>query len=162
MSSRKPPILCLDFDGVINSYATGWSDSIPDPPTPGTAQFLYDAQQAGFRIVVVSSRFHHRDGKVAVSNYVWRLLDDEFGTNVADAVHMSIDFSDTRPPAFVTLDDRALTFTGTWPSIETLKAFQPWHKKVKDGSGEPADAPQYRQLTTSPASAGPSATPDPT
>ena len=34
-----------------------------------------------------------------------------------------------KPPAMVTLDDRAITFTGEWPSIETLLAFKPWNKK---------------------------------
>lgn len=35
----------------------------------------------------------------------------------------------TKPSAFVTLDDRALTFDGHWPEIDALKAFKPWNKK---------------------------------
>ena len=35
-------------------------------------------------------------------------------------------FPEHKPPAMVTLDDRALTFTGVWPAIETLRHFQPW------------------------------------
>lgn len=31
--------------------------------------------------------------------------------------------------ALVTIDDRAVTFTGEWPSIDALMAFQPWNKK---------------------------------
>ena len=36
-----------------------------------------------------------------------------------------------KPPATVTLDDRALTFTGTWPSIDALLAFRPWNKRER-------------------------------
>ena len=40
-------------------------------------------------------------------------------------------FSSEKPPAMVTIDDRALTFDGTWPAIEMLKAFQPWNKRTR-------------------------------
>jgi hypothetical protein len=42
------PILCVDFDGVINSYKSGGlarggrSDYIPDPPVPGALRWLND------------------------------------------------------------------------------------------------------------------------
>jgi hypothetical protein len=33
----RKPILCLDFDGVLHSYTSGWKGAavIPDPPVPG-------------------------------------------------------------------------------------------------------------------------------
>ena len=34
-----------------------------------------------------------------------------------------------KPPAMVTIDDRAITFTGEWPDLDDLKAFKPWNKR---------------------------------
>jgi len=45
------PILCVDFDGVINSYKSGGlarggrSDYIPDPPVPGALRWLNEAMK---------------------------------------------------------------------------------------------------------------------
>lgn len=44
-------------------------------------------------------------------------------------------------PALITIDDRAITFNGTWPRMEDLKAFQPWNKRVVGATG---DHPQGR------------------
>lgn len=40
----------------------------------------------------------------------------------------NIQFPTEKPPAMVTLDDRALTFTGVWPGMDTLLNFKPWNK----------------------------------
>lgn len=37
-------------------------------------------------------------------------------------------FVTEKPPAMVTLDDRALTFTGIFPAMSQLKSFKPWNK----------------------------------
>ena len=39
------PILCVDFDGVIHSYTSGWEgiDMIPDPPVEGAIKWLWRA-----------------------------------------------------------------------------------------------------------------------
>ena len=36
------PIICVDFDGVIHSYKSGWRGVavIPDPPVPGAIEWL--------------------------------------------------------------------------------------------------------------------------
>jgi len=45
------PILCLDFDGVIHSYSSGWkgADVIPDPPVPGAFDFIRRAKSISGR-----------------------------------------------------------------------------------------------------------------
>ena len=44
---------------------------------------------------------------------------------VLDSIH----FPKEKPPAFLTIDDRAWQFTGKWPSIADIRAFKPWYAK---------------------------------
>lgn len=133
------PILCLDFDGVLHSYTSGWveADFIPDPPVPGAMQFLYDAIQH-FDVKVHSSRSHQKGGIRAMNTWVayWarKELKNDDPDYKANAVINAICMPQTawpinKPPAMVSIDDRALTFTGTWPSVDELKNFKPWNKK---------------------------------
>jgi hypothetical protein len=130
MADRKP-ILCLDFDGVLHSYKSGWQGAtvIPDPPVDGAAEFLRRAVEA-FDVEVHSSRSGEESGPAAMRFWLWKVLRD--GGMLPDAatemVGQRIAFPRHKPPAFVTLDDRAVTFTGQWPTIEELLAFEPWWK----------------------------------
>src|SRR6516162_4169866 len=65
------PILCLDFDGVIHSYTSGWkgADVIPDPPVPGALLFMYEAQEH-FTVAVFSSRSNQPHGVYAMKKYI--------------------------------------------------------------------------------------------
>jgi hypothetical protein len=135
----RKPILCLDFDGVIHSYASGWkgADIIPDPPVAGVADFIVTAQEH-FTVVVHSSRSCQPGGVEAMKRYVHKIsVDGDHDGSAFDAVQWPTE----KPPAQVTIDDRALTFNGTWPRIEDLKAFQPWNKRIVGATG---DHPQGR------------------
>jgi hypothetical protein len=132
MSTR--PILCLDFDGVLHSYSSGWQgpDVIPDPPVPGAIAFLREAVQH-FTVAIYSSRSNQPGGKDAMRAWLalWAERDSPPG---ADLTFVDgIKWPQEKPGAFVTLDDRALTFTGQWPTMNTLKAFRPWHKRPDSG-----------------------------
>lgn len=126
------PILCLDFDGVIHSYTSGWqgADNIPDPPVPGAIAFLKEAVKH-FRVAIFSSRSCQPGGGVAMRTWLGAfILHEDPEVIWQDPPWFAeIEWPTEKPAAMVTIDDRAITFDGTWPSMETLKSFKPWNKK---------------------------------
>lgn len=132
----RKPILCLDFDGVIHSYTSGWkgADVIPDPPVPGAMAFI-DLATDFFTVAIYSSRSGQRGGVKAMKAWMQTHMRETMGPDRTrcDDVLAEIQWPTEKPPAMVTIDDRALTFTGEWPSIDMLKAFQPWNKGGKEG-----------------------------
>lgn len=134
----KKPILCLDFDGVINSYLSGWqgADKIPDPPVNGAFDFLEKAKDF-FDIQVFSSRSNQDGGINAMMEWFSKWYTEYLFTKRPDlrsryTVFLCpdwISFPKERPAAFLTIDDRAITFNGTWPDLKDLLDFKPWYKK---------------------------------
>ena len=127
------PLLVLDFDGVIHGYASGWKGPgvILDSPVPGAADFI-EAASAHFTISVFSSRSKSLRGRWAMKRYMRALLGDRTPADAfhtGDFLHEEIRYPWFKPAAFLTIDDRALTFTGEWPEMETLKSFRPWNKR---------------------------------
>ncbi len=130
------PILCLDFDGVIHSYSSGWkgADVIPDPPVAGAIAFMLAALHH-FQVVIFSSRSHQAGGQTAMKKWLRENAGQTWYESPAGPGIEDVQFVNEKPPALVTIDDRALTFDGTWPSIEELKAFQPWNKRQFGATG---------------------------
>jgi len=118
------PILCLDFDGVIHSYTSGWkgATNIPDPPVAEALYFLGEAAN-NFTVAIYSSRSHQEGGIRAMQGYLI-----EHGLKWDFVVHDLI-WPTYKPSAMVTIDDRAITFTGKFPTISELIIFKPWNKK---------------------------------
>jgi len=113
------PILVLDFDGVLHSYTSGWqgASNIPDEPVPHAQTFVNDALEH-FEVAIYSSRSHQKGGIRAMKEWLrkWHFP------------YTSLQFPTLKPPAMLTIDDRAICFNGQWPTIQTLKEFKPWHK----------------------------------
>lgn len=109
------PILLLDFDGVLHSYVSGYTcdEDIPDPPVEGAVEFVRKAMEQ-FEVCVHSGRCKGRAGIKAIEEWL-----EENG-------FPQIPVLDHKPAAFISLDDRAITFTGTWPDVDELRAFKPW------------------------------------
>lgn len=130
------PILCLDFDGVLHSYTSGWkgADVIPDAPVPGAVEFILAANEQ-FKVEIFSSRSHQAGGIEAMQRWfrqafygVFSRINEESAMVATDAAMEMISFPHNKPSAMVSIDDRAITFTGKWPEIETLRNFKPWNK----------------------------------
>ena len=125
-----PMTLCLDFDGVIHSYTSGWKGAnvVSDPPVPGAFGFIRRAADNGFDVQVYSSRSGQPGGIEAMRE--WFREHDQYVTQEAlPSILDIVSFPTSKPAAFITIDDRALTFDGNWPEIETLKSFKPWNKR---------------------------------
>jgi len=127
----RKPILCLDFDGVVHSYTSGWQGDtvISDPVVPGFFEWAERAAKV-FRLVIYSSRSKNSGAIAAMQVWLaeqrkqWRA---NGGMHQTDAP-LSFEFASEKPSAFVTIDDRAITFTGKWPDVEMLRNFKPWNK----------------------------------
>lgn len=114
-------IVCLDFDGVLHSYDSGWKgiDVIPDPPVDGAFDMLKEYIKY-FRVHIYSSRSKTPKGIHAM--IAWFI---DHGFEYCD----QLTFDTEKPPAFITIDDRAICFRGTFPSVQEIKNFKPWNKK---------------------------------
>lgn len=119
------PILCVDFDGVIHSYTSGWkgADVIPDPPVVGALQWLARASE-WWDVQIYSSRSSQPNGPEAMAAWLaaW---------SVNEGVRLTVSFPEQKPSAFLTIDDRAVCFEGVWAHLDpkALLAFKPWNKR---------------------------------
>lgn len=122
------PILVLDFDGVIHAYDKPWAGAtvIPDGPVAGAFDFIKVAVLY-FDVQIYSSRSKEPGGIEAMKD--WFAMQVEPGFRDRPAWVDQISFPTAKPAAFLTIDDRALTFDGTWPTMDRLLAFKPWNKR---------------------------------
>lgn len=113
----------FDFDGVIHSYESGWKGAtiIPDPPVPGIAKAIHDIREAGYEVVVVSTRCSSKEGIAAIKKYM-EMYDIEYDQVCKE-----------KPPAKVYIDDRAICFDGNARTLlYKINTFTPWNKRYKE------------------------------
>ena len=111
----------FDFDGVIHSYTSGWQgeDTILDPPVPGIREALKEIRDAGYEVVVVSTRCATIKGHGAIEAWLY----DNGLREYIDKVCKE------KPPAIAYIDDRAICFDGHPEALlKKIKNFQPWYK----------------------------------
>ena len=104
LQNPERAIVCVDLNGVLDSY-TGWKDPEHfDPPRPGAAAFLQSLVEQNFDVVVFTTRHPAQ---------VRRWLREHGLMQYVSAV------TRRKPPAHVFVDDRAVCFTGDFE--ETLQ-----------------------------------------
>jgi len=134
------PILCVDFDGVIHSYSSGWqgADFVGDPIVPGAIAFLLGALQH-FDVCIYSSRSSQKGGVPAMKAYLRKEAGQCWYESPAGPGLEDIRFPVDKPPAFLTIDDRAICFDGDWASLQPaeLLKFKPWNKRVPPPTDKP-------------------------
>jgi hypothetical protein len=126
------PILCVDWDGVVHSYTSGWKGAaiIPDPPVPGALEWLHRASRL-FTLVVYSSRSKDPEALTAMRMWLQFHARSELPREAAEALLDAVTFASEKPSAFLTIDDRAICFDGDWSKLdpETLLRFKPWNQQ---------------------------------
>ncbi len=117
-------IICVDFDGVLHSYSSGWKGvgMVVDEPVPGAIDWLTRLVQDGrFKVCIYSAR---RKDAAGISAMRFWLLKNGIQYTELD----KIDFAAEKQPAHLTIDDRAVCFTGEFPKLDEVADFKPWNK----------------------------------
>lgn len=112
----------FDFDGVIHSYTSGWKGAtvIPDPPIAGIRGALKEIHEAGYEVVIVSTRCASEEGKEAIERWLFKYGLSQFVDRVCKE----------KPPAIVYIDDRAICFDGHPENLlRRIDMFRPWYHK---------------------------------
>jgi hypothetical protein len=117
------PSFCIDFDGVIHSYTSGWRgiDTVADPPVAGAREGMTRMAER-YNLIIYSTRCMDPRGIEPVVRW---LAEHEIPyTRIATS----------KPKAIGYLDDRAVRFEGSWHAITALPSdyFRPWNKKDRD------------------------------
>lgn len=151
--------ICIDFDGVLHSYVSGWrgAGTISDPPVEGAIDWLL-LMLKHYDVCIYSSRSKHPMGRWAMRRWLRRHLRDyldrlppeavdsyllglglsvtesmdPWDTMLDDAVAVALHklrFPLFKPAAWLTIDDRAVCFEGRFPVQAEIDGFTPWYKR---------------------------------
>ena len=118
-------IIALDFDGVLHSYESGWKGAnvVADGPVPGAIEWLRQMlADDRFEIHILSSRNSQAGGIEAMVDWLRKYLSDDEVERVV--------FPHQKPPAFLTIDDRAYCFEGEFPTVDWILKFKPWNAEA--------------------------------
>lgn len=121
MRFRKKVI--VDFDGVLHKYTSPWTypEEVHDGPTEGARKAVQSYINAGFDVVVMSSRASCHEGREAIRHWLY-----QHGFPDLRVTH-------EKEGGVLYIDDRGYRFTGSnWPSAEFVKNFKPWNKQLGD------------------------------
>jgi hypothetical protein len=110
--------ICLDFDGVVNSYTSGWNDGkLDEPPVDGAIEWLEEITKK-HKVIIHSARLRTSNQQPKV--IAW-LRDNGLSERALGKLKY-----EAKPIADVYIDDRAIAFSGSFPSAKDISNFKTW------------------------------------
>jgi hypothetical protein len=118
--------IAVDFDGVINSFRSGWKGPTEtDEPVLSAAESISTLYQRGYKIIIYSTRASTEEGVKTIREYLRKHTEND---EVAD----NIEITDKKPIAHVYIDDRAISFNGNWEeTLKQIEEFKPWTERKR-------------------------------
>ena len=131
--------ICLDFDGVLHSYTSGWKGAteIPDPPVHGALAWLKELiGDERFEVAIYSSRSNLVGGIAAMKRWLAQNWSTMYGGDIVGVrsdrkvilIEDAVEWPTEKPAAHLTIDDRAWQFRGIFPTMGNMASFTPWNK----------------------------------
>ena len=120
--------VAIDFDGVIHHHVSKWTvpHEINDGPVVGALDFI-EQVLLEFDVIIFSARANDPVAEAAIG--VW--LYEQWSAAGKDPAALGlIGITARKPHAFVYIDDCGWRFEGDFPSMEELRAIEPWTKKA--------------------------------
>ena len=109
---NAPATICVDLDGVLNKFDEWRGAEYFHAPREGAREFLASLKAEGFRVVILTVRWHE-----------WVL---EWLTETGLAEYVD-EVTDRKPPAHAYVDDRAICFRGDFrDTLRSIRGFQPF------------------------------------
>ena len=108
--------VCVDLDGVLNTFDVWRGPEYFHSPRAGAHDFLRSLQAAGYRVVVFTVRWHAWAAEWLDANGLRQFVDE---------------VTDKKPPAHVYVDDRAVCFRGDFDeTLAAVNCFRPFWKQA--------------------------------
>ena len=122
MTVDTRPNVCIDLDGVLNTFDEWRGPEFFHPPREGAHRFLRELRDSGFRVVVFTVRYH---------GWVSRWLEENGLAEFVDEV------TDRKCPAHVYVDDRGVCFRGDFDAtLNAIRSFRPFWETAAAAGGE--------------------------
>ena len=110
---KEKPVVCIDFDGVLNNYK-GYDGDNLGTPREGSREFLEELNEK-YTVMIYSVRRY--------SKIITWLKDN-------DLIHLITNVTSYKLPAVAYIDDRAIPFDGDYDkALNKLKNFKPYWQK---------------------------------
>ncbi|MDR2534983.1 MAG: hypothetical protein LBD29_03005, partial [Treponema sp.] len=136
ISETGTKVVAVDFDGVINSYVSGWKGpSETDAPVLSAAESLKTLFNSGYKVIIFSTRANTREGIETIREYLRKHTENN---ELAD----TIEITGQKPIADMYIDDRAIPFNGDWEeTLKQIEQFKPWTERDESISDETVNLP---------------------